>query len=156
MHLDAGNQLHREDGPAIAYPDGWSIYAWHGICVPAEWINQRETLDPAEVMSQRNVELRAAGASIIGPSRMASHLDLRVLDGDPTTALGALVELRMPGLPEPALALQAMCPRNGQITEYVARTNPWDGDKPITTAIQAQAWRGRESEAEFRLPTLRT
>lgn len=33
IHLDAEGRWHNEDGAAVLYPDGWSIYAEHGMPV---------------------------------------------------------------------------------------------------------------------------
>ncbi|MET0071585.1 MAG: DUF6745 domain-containing protein [Candidatus Thiodiazotropha sp.] len=33
LYHDENDQLHREDGPAIEYPDGWGAYYWHGISI---------------------------------------------------------------------------------------------------------------------------
>ena len=29
------SRAHREDGPAVVFRDGWSVYAWHGTAVPS-------------------------------------------------------------------------------------------------------------------------
>jgi hypothetical protein len=34
LHLDSQGRLHRATGPAIGYPDGWGMHAWHGLLVP--------------------------------------------------------------------------------------------------------------------------
>jgi hypothetical protein len=36
---DDQGRLHCGTGPAVAYRDGWEIYAWHGALVPSEVIN---------------------------------------------------------------------------------------------------------------------
>jgi hypothetical protein len=38
LHRDNQGRLHCESGPAIAWPDGWGIHAWHGTRVPADLI----------------------------------------------------------------------------------------------------------------------
>ena len=44
LHLDAEGRLHRTDGPAAAYKDGWRVFAWNGYAMPEQWIR-----DPASV-----------------------------------------------------------------------------------------------------------
>ncbi|MGW4487228.1 DUF6745 domain-containing protein [Amycolatopsis sp. NPDC004368] len=39
--------MHAADGPAIAYPDGWRAYAWHGTPVPA-WVIEDVTADAVD------------------------------------------------------------------------------------------------------------
>ncbi len=151
---DAG-RLHSESGPALAYRDGSSYHSWNGTGVPAHWVEQKDTLDPAEVLRAENVEQRAAGAAIIGWPKMADKLNRKIIDGDPSSDIGALVELTLPGLPEPGRFLQAMCPRNGIICEGVPRESDIDG-LPINTAIAAQAWRDGLPAAEYDHPSIRT
>jgi hypothetical protein len=155
LHRDENNRLHCETGPAIAYRDGWSLYYWHGVSVPAEWIENRATLDPAVVLKSENVEQRAAGAAIIGWPKMVSKLKRKVIDGDPDTDMGALIELTLPGLREPGRFLQAKCPRNGIIVEGVPRISDID-NLPINTVIAAQAWRVGDPQSEYEHPLVRT
>ena len=155
IHLDEAGRLHAETGAALSYRDGYALHSWHGTRVPAHWIEQKDDLDPAEVLRAENVEQRAAGASIVGWPRMAEKLNRRIIDGDPETDIGALIELTLPGLPEPGRFLQAICPRNGTICEGVPRVSDIDG-KPINTVIAAQAWRDGLPVSEYQHPLLRT
>ena len=148
-------QLHCETGPAMFFLDGFEIYAWHGTRVPGDWINNPGSTDPAEVIKVENVEQRAAGCAILGWSRMADRLSRKVIEGDPDSDIGALIELTLPGLPEPGRFLMAQCPRNGTICEGVPRVSDIDG-LPIETAIAAQAWRDCLPQAEYNHPTIRT
>lgn len=34
LHLDAAGRLHHDQLPAVTYPDGWSLWFWHGVPVP--------------------------------------------------------------------------------------------------------------------------
>lgn len=38
--------LHREDGAAAVYRDGWSLQAWHGVGVARWVIDQPELVTP--------------------------------------------------------------------------------------------------------------
>jgi hypothetical protein len=155
IHRDEVGRLHSEVGPSIAYRDGWALHHWHGVAVPANWIEKRSELDPAEVLKASNVEQRAAGASIVGWPKMVSKLKRRIIDGNPDSDLGALIELTLPGLPEPGRFLQAKCPRNGVICEGVPRVSDIDG-LPIETVIAAQAWRVGDPQSEYEHPPRRT
>ena len=150
LTVDAQNRGHCETGPYIRWADGTGIYQWHGVTVPAHWIEQKETLDPNEVLRAENVEQRAAGLQIVGLPRMKSHpaMNYRVIDGDPNSRLGALVEMTLDGLPEPGRFLEAVCPRNGTIIEGVPRVSDVD-NLPIETAIAAQAWRIGDRQDEY-------
>lgn len=149
------NRLHREDGPAVEWPAGEAYYFWNGVHVPEHWIMQRATLNPAEVIAASNVEQRAAGASIIGWPRMLDHLQCRIVDASGSEDIGDLIELTLPGLPEPGRFLRARCPRNGLIVEGVPRVSDIDG-LPIETALAAQAWRIGDPLSEYQHPQKRT
>lgn len=152
---DDQNRPHCETGPSHRWRDGWSLYHWHGVQVPSHWIERRDLLDPAEVLKSSNVEQRAAGAAIIGWPRMATRLKRKIIDGDPDTDIGALIELTLPGLSEPGRFLQAVCPRNGTIVEGIPRVSDID-NLPIDTAIAAQAWRIGDTQSEYVHPEIRT
>ena len=154
LRVDDQNRPHCENGPSHRWRDGWSLYYWHGVQVPAEWIEQRDTLDPMDVLRATNVEQRAAGMQILG-ARMIPALKPRVLDGDPETEIGALVEVRLPGFDQPGRYLQARCPRNGTIFEGVPRVSDID-NLPIDTALAAQAWRIGDPQSEYTPPDVRT
>ena len=153
--VDDQNRPHCENGPSHRWRDGWSLYHWHGVKVPAEWIEQRATLDPVEVLKATNTEQRAAGAAIIGWPRMLSVLKAKVIDDSGNPDIGSLIELTLPGLPEPGRFLKARCPRNGIICEGVPRVSDIDG-LPIETALAAQAWRIGDPQSEYAHPPVRT
>ena len=155
LMVDNQNRPHCENGPSHRWRDGWALYHWHGVRVPAHWIEQRLVLDPSEVLSVSNVEQRAAGAAIIGWPKMIKRLERKIIDGDPGTDIGALIELTLPGLQEPGRFLQAVCPRNGTIIEGVPRISDIDG-LPINTVISAQAWRDGLPASEYQHPLYRT
>jgi hypothetical protein len=58
LHLDRQGRLHRPDGPAFAYPDGFALHAWHGLRVPARLIAQLPRLRVEHIQTEANVELR--------------------------------------------------------------------------------------------------
>jgi hypothetical protein len=155
LTVDDQNRPHNETGPSHRWRDGWSLYHWHGVTVPAHWIEGRANLQAAEVLREENVERRMAGCQILGWAKVADQLGRKVIDGDPNTDIGALVELTLPGLPEPGRFLMAQCPRNGTICEGVPRISDIDG-LPINTAIAAQAWRDALPASEYTHAAIRT
>jgi hypothetical protein len=58
LHLDRQGRLHRPDGPAFAYSDGFALHAWHGLRVPAWLIAQLPRLRVKDIQVQANAELR--------------------------------------------------------------------------------------------------
>lgn len=155
LTVDAANRPHAEHGPYIQWADGTAFYAWHGVRVPAHWLDDCANLDPREVIKAKNVEQRAAGAAIVGWPKMLSVLQSRVIDDSGNDDIGQLIELTLPGLNEPGRFLKAKCPRNGVIVEGVPHMSDIDG-LPIDTALAAQAWRIGDPQSEYQHPARRT
>jgi uncharacterized protein DUF6745 len=40
LHVDDKGELHHDTGPAVSYPDGWALWAWHGIRVPQDLVER--------------------------------------------------------------------------------------------------------------------
>ena len=57
INLDNRLRLHSEDGLAIRYPDGWGVYAWHGVRVPEYIITRPHEITPDKIMSEQNTEI---------------------------------------------------------------------------------------------------
>jgi hypothetical protein len=148
VRWDEQRRLHGEGRPAVEYADGYSLFAWHGVRVPEKWITDPAGTDPAEIISTTNTEQRAAGAAILGWPRMLAVLNSKIIDDSGSEDVGQLIELTLPGLPEPGRFLKARCPRNGIIVEGVPRISDIDG-LPIDTAIAAQAWRIGDPQSEY-------
>ena len=151
LRVDENNLPHCETGPSHRWRDGWELYHWHGVRVPKHWIMDRESVRPAEVLSESNVELRAAGISIMGMARMLDMLPHTIIDSDPDPVHGDLIRVELPGFTEPLYYLSAHCPRNGRIMEAV---NPAELDE--LTVRGAQAWRLGIPASEFVYPETRT
>ncbi len=56
LRRDERGRLHCETGPAIVYPDGWGVWAWHGVRVPREVIEEPVTIE--QIRGERNAEVR--------------------------------------------------------------------------------------------------
>jgi hypothetical protein len=57
LNWDNQDQPHCEDGLAIGYPDGWGVYAWHGVRVPEYVIMRPHKITPDKIMSEANAEV---------------------------------------------------------------------------------------------------
>ena len=74
-------RIHCEDGPAIAYPDGFEIYALNGVRVPKEVVmTPAEELDPRILLKKKNAEVRREIVRKIGIERVCQRLGAQVLD----------------------------------------------------------------------------
>jgi hypothetical protein len=157
VHVSMLNgRLHNEKRAAIEYADGTCVYAVNGVQIPKKWVVERETMDSAEIFACKDTDVRAAGLALYGYSRLKSKLNYKVLEGDPRTDIGALVQISIPGLEKPGRFLEAVCPRNGPVWLGIPENNPWDQNRKIQTAVGAQAFLARLPESAYQHPPIRT
>ena len=131
---DERGRLHAEDGPAVRYPDGWAVWAWHGIRVPQEVIEQPETLSVTAALGEPNTEVRRVMLTRIGADRLSAELPAGVIDSDVDGrgmprrlfTLGDITDRRF---------IAYTCPSTGR--EYPAQPVP----PQVDTCAEAVAWR---------------
>jgi Domain of unknown function (DUF6745) len=58
VHRDQSGRPHNPDGPALAWPDGFALHAWHGMPVPAGLIDRLADVRLDDIRAEPNVELR--------------------------------------------------------------------------------------------------
>lgn len=58
LNRDPQHRLHCEDGPSLLYPDGWGIWAWHGVRVNRQIIEFPETITVEMIDKETNTEVR--------------------------------------------------------------------------------------------------
>lgn len=94
--LDREGRLHAEDGPALAYPGGFSAYFWHGRVVP-RWAVLEPTV--ARIAAEQNVEVRRCAIEALGWSRFTEEAGLTPVDecADPGNAGQRLTLYSVPG-----------------------------------------------------------
>jgi hypothetical protein len=92
LHRDARGDLHNPAGMAVAYPDGWGIYAWHGRRVPA-WVIAAPTVEA--ITAEENVEVRRCAIESLGWDQFIAEAGLV-----PVTA-GASANLAAAPVPDP-------------------------------------------------------
>jgi hypothetical protein len=73
LNRNERGRLHSASGPACAYPDGWAIYAWHGVRVPQWIIEQPETITTAKIDAEANAEVRRVMIERYGYERYVSR-----------------------------------------------------------------------------------
>ena len=78
--LDREGRLHAENGPALAYRDGFSAYFWHGRIVP-QWVVREPTV--ARIAAEPNVEIRRCAIEALGWSRFTREAGLKLIDECP-------------------------------------------------------------------------
>lgn len=65
IHINEHNKPHNADGPSHQWRDGWALYNWNGVPVPAQWIDNKASLTAKEVMNQAKGDQLRAGLEII-------------------------------------------------------------------------------------------
>ena len=146
IRIDELNRPHCEDGPSHRWRDGWSLYHWHGVKVPAKWIEDKSSLSAREVMSERNIEVRRAGIEILGWAKILSDLDARVIDDDGDPGIGTLIEVTLPEVGA-ARFVRVLC---GTGREFAICVPP-----NTKTALAGQAWMNGLTKKDFVRPEVR-
>lgn len=115
----------------MRYSDGWSLWRWHGVEVPQEWIEDKTSLQPATALRQDNVERRRAACEIVGWRRILSELNVKVIDRDIDSEIGELVEVNLPDAPRERF-LRVRC---GTGRDFAIPVPP-----DMDTALNANSW----------------
>jgi hypothetical protein len=132
IKFDDQDRLHSENGPSIRYCDGFSVYSWHGVRIPKEWIeNKNSALTPQIALKWENMEQRRAACEILGWDRIIRELNATVVDSDYDPHIGTLVDVEIPDVGKERF-LKVLC---GTGREFAIPV-PLD----INTALEANAW----------------
>ncbi|MES2055779.1 MAG: hypothetical protein V4564_07575, partial [Pseudomonadota bacterium] len=128
---DKNRRIHCENGPAISYPDGWSVYAWHGTRIPAEWIENKASLTPQIALAQANVEQRRAACEILGWATILKQLGAKTIDRDEDPEIGELIEVDLPDAGKERF-IRVLCGTRREFAIPVPSTTK--------TALEGNAW----------------
>lgn len=152
---NGGRRLHAAAGPAVEYPDGWTVHAWHGIRVPS-WVIDAPTVD--RIAAEGNVEVRRCAIERIGWGAFIDQAGLRLVaqSADPGSTDS---ELRLYDLPyerwgSPTrllLAVNGSVERDGTRRRYGLRVPPWFDDP-----LDAAGWTYGLTGAQYALLQRRT
>jgi hypothetical protein len=131
IHMDEERRLHCETGPAIRYPDGFCVYAWHGVRVPGDWIDDRAALTAQRALAVENMEQRRAACEMVGWVNIIDQLQGVVIDQDEDAQIGTLVRVNIPDVGTEQF-LRVRC---GTGREFALPVPP-----DVRTALAANAW----------------
>jgi hypothetical protein len=134
VHRDNFGRLHHGDGPALSYPDGFGLYAWRGMPIPAAVVAELATLTVERIRAETNAEIRRVMLEHFGYDRYLreSHATEVHRDG-----CGILWRIAFPN-DEPLVMVEVVnsTPEpDGTSRTYVLRVPP-----DITTAQAGVAW----------------
>ena len=127
-------RLHCEDGPALAFADGYSLYRWHGVTVPDDVIMHPETITVAHIDGETNAEVRRVLMERYGESRYLADSGVSPIHTD---GYGTLFRKEIPN-DEPLVMVRVInsTPEpDGHRKIYMLRVPP-----TIETAHAAVAW----------------
>jgi hypothetical protein len=143
LHLDDRGRLHHAAEPAIAYGDGWGVYAWHGTRIPPQYYSQAITAQ--QILEESNAEARRALIERYGQDRFFVDAVAAVLDRDPDHG-AELIAIHLQDDPERRmLALKLRCPSTSKV--YIVRVPP-----NKRTARTALAWSyGLKRASDYKL-----
>jgi len=131
LHRDQQGRLHSEKGPSIAYRDGWSLYHWHGVAIPPEWVTGKPP-SASEALTWANIEQRRAACEIVGWTKILKELDARVIDEDSDPEIGTLLEVDLPDSGRERF-LKVRCATGREFAIIVTQSK-------AKTALEAQQW----------------
>lgn len=146
IHFDDEQRLHSETGAAIAYRDGFGVYAWHGVRVPKTWILDKPP-SAADTLRWENIEQRHAACEMVGWHNILAELGATVVQRDDNPLVGCIMEAELPDVGRQRF-LHVSCGTGRQFALMV----PPD----INTAREGQAWLHHDNPNTFILPAMRT
>lgn len=146
LKRDDQGRLHDLEGPAVEYPDGWTLYSVRGVTVPEEWIKEKECLDVKTALTWENMEQRRVAAEIIGWARIMEELEPEIIDKDSDPEIGELIRVDLPDSPR-CQFLRVLC---GTGRTFVLPVPP-----EMKTALEANAWTWDLKPEEY-TPEIRT
>ena len=145
LHRDEQGRLHHPDGPAVRYPDGWCLWAWHGVLMPRE-IVEADELPIRRAVGLRNTEQRRCAVEML--AGRAGWRELVGRAGLPRIGR----EVPDPGNPGQTLSLWCVAELYGEHLHLLLMTNGTverDGTRrefgelvpgTIRDPVQAAAW----------------
>lgn len=137
VQQDDQHRLHNEDGPACHWKnDDWGIYAVHGVRVPKEIIEDKDSISVESIEAEQNAEVRRVMIEFFTYERYLEEGEFKLLDNDPEW--GELYTRDLNGDPEPLVLVKVVnstAEPDGTFKNYTLRVPP-----QMKTAREAIAW----------------
>jgi len=157
------HRLHCANGPAVAFADGWGVYAIHGVRIPFKQrhiVERPETLTAKEIEAEQNVEIRRVMIDRYGPERYIRDSGARVVQKLPADhriaglRTGRLLRKRVLG-DEPIVyadLLNSTPEPDGTVKRYMLRIDPKaynrEASRNLLAAV-ASTWRNADGSLHF-------
>ena len=75
LNRDDGGRIHSFTEPSIMYPDGWTIYAIHGVLVPEYVVMDPEKITVQDIEKEENAEIRRIKINRYGQDKFLKDSD---------------------------------------------------------------------------------
>ncbi len=155
LNRDDEGRLHCENGPAVSYSDGWSVYAIHGVRLPEYIIMRPEEITVDKIHDQSNAEIKRVMIDKFGKARYIQESGAIMVHQD---EFGELYKAEIEG-DEPLMMVKVInsTPEpDGSSKEYFLRV-PADEEYdvigvlkgPMARAKQAVAWTFKLTEEQY-------
>jgi hypothetical protein len=141
--MDGRGLIHADKGPAVAFSDGWKVYAVHGVRLPADVIENPASITVKRIETEANAEVRRVMIDRYGPGKYLADSgaveihrdDYGILRGKdvPNDEPIVMVEV-VNATPEP----------DGSMKNYMLRVPP-----TVKTAREAVAWTFGKTAEEY-------
>lgn len=89
LHLDEDGRVHRTDGPAVDFADGYGLYFFRNFNVPERVVMHPESLTVDEIDKETNAEVRRIMIERLGHGNYLQKAGARVVDMDSLTLEGS-------------------------------------------------------------------
>lgn len=134
LALDEQHRVHDENGAAIIFRDGLSLYSWRGVSVPANAILRRNGLNVEQIQMERNSSTRRALIDIYGNTKFLIDSGAKKVHEDD---FGILYRQPLPGDEDLVMVkvVNSTPELDGTYKDYFIRVPP-----NIVTAHEAVAW----------------
>jgi hypothetical protein len=144
-----GELLHRDDEPAVVWPDGSERWYWQGIAVPAAIVANRDSLTAEHVARIDNQELRRVTLERLGWERFLETANAELRAQDDYGKLW-LTQIRLDGERTHLVeVVNASAEPDGTYRRYFLRVPP-----QTRTAREAVAWTfGFDNDSEYVVAT---
>jgi hypothetical protein len=165
LHRDARGDLHHPAGLALAYPDGWGCYAWHGRRVP-DWVILAPSVEA--IAAEENVEVRRCAIESLGWDRFIAEAGLVPVTAGDSKDLAA-AHVPDPGNPGQHLVLYDVPERlwGGRVRLLMCTNGTPEGDGTrrryglkvpahISDPVEAAAWTAGLGKDEYTRMVRRT
>ena len=70
---DISDRLHHASGPALRFPDGWSVWAWKGVEIPSWIIERPERITLKSIDDELDVQVRRCMIEIMTPQHYVAQ-----------------------------------------------------------------------------------